>query len=263
MYLLVMGYGACMIDGYPFSPEVGFFVHATDALAEASPEPIERRAVSLGGFPVTRVVKHFEPRIISAGPAIVVLQFGSSDCVMPLSDRGPVRFLKRLLHALRRPKPKSCSTGASSSSLSTRDELHPPTMRDRIRWHMASAIGLVTPLKPRTEIEQYLAAMRQMIERCITDDIRVVVLSPFPFANRHCGLSAEYFSHRLAELCRNYEKATFVDCLSPFIGLPKERVLLSDGMHLSIEAHRILGTVVSEVLKSITVSPPIPAQTDA
>ena len=80
----IRGLGACMIGGYPHREEDSFLHLALEQVRKESTHRIVSSSSTLGGFPITRVPKHLGSRCLAANPNIAVIQFATSDLVVPL-----------------------------------------------------------------------------------------------------------------------------------------------------------------------------------
>src|SRR5882672_11238110 len=80
----IKGFGACMIGGFPHREADSFFHHALERLRKVTVHNVVPSLFTMGGFPINRIPKHFEARCLATHPDIVVLQFATSDLVVPV-----------------------------------------------------------------------------------------------------------------------------------------------------------------------------------
>lgn len=229
MDLRIRAFGACMIGGFPHRYEDSCFYLATERLRRETGQNIVPSIYTLGGFPVTRALKHLPTRCLAANPDIVVLQFGSSDLVVP------VRRNHRQASSVER---KVSPEGANA--------VH------QLRWRVRGIIGDVLRLNPVTPPEDYLETVGQMI-RAIADHQAVpVVLSPFILGAQRSNRIARACVPRLRQMVAAIPGAHFVEVYSALDKHPRRQMLLRDGTHLSLEGQVVVGECLFAALATIT-----------
>ena len=235
----IRAFGACMIGGFPHRPEASFFHHAIQQLrSEAGPNLVPS-LFTFGGFPVTRVAKHLKARCLDARPDIVVLQFASSDLVVPVRryDPGGGHEIHRNVSA------------------------QMPAMADWCRWQLQALIGDVRRLPSVTPVEVYLQTMEQMARTLLESGITPVVLSPFVFGAWRSDRVARFAAGRLPARLAALPGAVYVDAYAALDRQPRRQMLLKDGSHLSLAGHRVVAAALVPLLKNVLlnrekVSPP-------
>lgn len=234
--LRILGFGACMVGGVPHGSEKGFFSLFVQAAQESATVAIQHKTISLGGFPVQRSAVHLH-RVLRWKPDLVVLQFGSTDITVDL--RG------HLLSRIRPNRPYSPRPSGLACSTSP----FAPTSRKRleqfIKLQTVRALG-VEPV--HGGIGPYLGAMKQIASTLGDSGIEAVVLAPFPHGDSSSDHWARIYSSALESEART-GAFRFVDARPALETLPKSRLLLADGLHLSLEGHRILAEVLSDRLR--------------
>ena len=183
-----------MLEGYPHRPENSFFQLALEQLRAASVCKIKTSSYTLGGFPITRVIKHLASHCLAENPSIVVIQFATSDLVVPLR-RKYHRSNHRISRAARRVSDK------------------PANLMNRLNWLLQGLVGDGLRLKSVTPPEVYLETMREIVQILRVHQIIPVVMSPFVFggsrSNRiagECHLKLQEFLYNLpqpASTCLN------------------------------------------------------------
>ena len=221
-----------MLGGYPHRPEDSFFQLALEHLREESSCQITSSSYTLGGFPITRVPAHLTPRCLSAKPNIVVIQFASSDLIVPL----------------RRKRPRHTS-GCHSAPRKVSSES--PRLMNRLIWQIQGLVGDGLQLKPITPPAVYLATMGQITRTFLDHGVTPVVLSPFVFGGRRSNRFAHECTLGLQELLAKSPQTVYVDAYSALARHPRHRTLLSDGTHLSLLGHRIVASALFTQLKSV------------
>ena len=232
--LKIVGFGACMIGGFPDVSE-SFFDIACNFVMEKRSCSIESAVKSLHGFSAPRAEKHLK-KILCLKPDYVVFQFGSSDASSSLD-------LTRL--GLRRRVP--AGTGLKRA-LPPSYKHYSPTPLTLIRWQASSFIGIFLDTTPSTDPQSFILAYERMIGECILADATPVILSPFIFGTRHSMNSAIRYGQLLHELCLKMDGSVFVDCITLLSKFPKSQILLNDAMHLRQLGHQLVGQAVGEAI---------------
>jgi lysophospholipase L1-like esterase len=234
MELKIIGFGACMISGFPFPAEAGFLSHAVHHFQEQHAFPIHHETVTLGGFPVPRAQKHLGRKVLGQRPDVVVLQFGSTDASAPLRRSAVVRLWKK--------KPD-------------RDEkpsVRPAIFKHALKWRLWGIASDLLMVKPVTPLGDYLNAMEQMVRECLAAGSAVIVLSPFVIGSGHSNRLAKNYTQALRRKLNKYPKCYFLDAHSLLMQWPRQQILLSDGFHLSEHGHRVVGERLGEILQNIS-----------
>ena len=215
-----------MIGGFPHRQEDSFFHHAIERLRLETAHNIIDSLFTFGGFPVTRVPKHLKNRCLAAHPDIVVLQFGSSDLVVPLRHR---------------------HHGSRDRQVSKQ----PPTRLDQMKWSLRSGLGNALRLTPVTPPEVYLETVTQLARTLLEHQVIPVVLSPFVFGSRRSDRIARDCAGRLKESLSASPKAVYVDAYAALDRQPRRRMLLRDGSHLSLAGQQVVADVLFPALKNL------------
>lgn len=221
-----------MLGGYPHRPEDSFFQLALEHLREESTCQITSSSYTLGGFPITRVPAHLTPRCLNAKPSIVVIQFASSDLIVPLRRKRTIQM-----------------SGSHSAPRKVSSE--PPRLMNRLIWQVQGLVGDGLQLKPITPPPVYLETMGQITRTFLDHGVTPVVLSPFVFGGRRSNRFAHECSLGLQESLGNSPQTVFVDAYAALARHPRHRTLLSDGTHLSLLGHRIVASALYTHLKSL------------
>ena len=193
MDLKIKAFGACMIGGFPHPAEKSFFYLAVERLQAETNHRIIPSLFTFGGFPVTRVPKHLQPRCLVEQPDIVVVQFASSDLIVPL---------RRNRH--------QHSISSVSRTVSTAN----PGLADRVKWLACGIIGDALRLGPVTPPEIYLPTMEEITRAIAAAGVTPVILSPFVFGSRRSDRLAHDCSGRLQKIIAAIPAAHFVDAYS-------------------------------------------------
>ena len=206
-----------MIGGFPHRQEDSFFHHTLRRLEHVAGCVLVPSIYTFGGFPVTRVPKHFKARCLDTHPDIVVLQFATSDLVVPVRHDGSGS----------RPANHQVTVAA-------------PRLVDWCRWQAQGLVGDVRRLKSVTPLETYLETMVQIVDTLLAHQIVPVILSPFVFGAGRSDRLARVAAGRLQTLLTVLPGAVYVDAYSALAGRPRRDMLLKDGSHLSLAGQQVV-----------------------
>jgi hypothetical protein len=226
--LTIVGFGACMIAGYPHE-DGGFFEVACGRVEESLSRPIQSHTISLDGFPAPRAAKYFKQRVVKFNPDYVVIQFGATDA------QCPIRAKNRL-------------AGYKSKRSAQRSIYYAPTDFTVARWEIASLIAFLRKARPITPLFSYVEAISRMVEDCGSLGATPVVLSPFVFGSRYSSRNAILYANALHELQSRARDMIFIDCIELLSILPKKMILLNDGFHISNAAHNLIGKAIGKAI---------------
>jgi hypothetical protein len=226
-----------MIAGFPHRYEDSCFYLATERLRKESGQNILSSILTLGGFPITHAVKHLPSRCLAAQPDIVVLQFATSDLVVPVR-----RKHRRPHHGLAGRMPSLADRIACD---------HRASAIDQLRWRFDGMIGDWLRLAPVTPPEIYLETMCSMARTISEHQAIPVVLSPFVFGGRRSNRIAGDCAQRLPQLLAAIPHARFVDAYSALNRCPRDEVLLRDRCHLTLQGQAIVGECLFASLEKI------------
>lgn len=213
----VVGFGACMIDGYGVGKGNSFYDYFINKLKENMPD-VKSRVISLGGFPINRVIKYLDKRVVSLNPLITVVQFGSTDLTIKLSSK-----IKNVYPTINRPE----------SSLSNSNVFH------LIRWYAKGLISCFLRIKPLTSKEVYLDNIETIIDRLSSKSL-VIVLSPFPRGDWYTNCFIQEYIKGL-KMFEGKHNTIIIDCYAILSSYTRTKILLNDGFHLSREGHAAVG----------------------
>jgi len=219
-----------MIGGFPHRQEDSFLHLAVERLRRETKHHIVDSLFTMGGFPITRVPKHLQARCLAVRPDIVVLQFGSSDLIVPV---------RRHHHH------------GSSTPVHHNVSARLPNLLDRLKWRLLSALGDGFNLPPATPPEIYLATVTQLARTLIEHQVTPVVMSPFVFGARRSDRIARDCAGRLQQSLSALPKAVYVDAYGVLDRQPRRRMLLRDGSHLSLAGQQVVAEVLFPALKNI------------
>ena len=218
-----------MINGFPHKTG-GLFEVACGFVEKSLSRSVQSNVIDLGGFPAPRAEKYLK-RALNSKPDYVVIQFGSTDAACSI-----------------RARHHSISPSSNSGDSYERVGFHPPTAFTFARWQIASLAGFFWNTGPTTPLNSYIEAIGHMVDHCMSAGITPVVLSPFVFGSRHSMRSAILYSNALRELHSRVKHMIFVDCIRLLSKYSKSRILLNDGMHLSLLGHNLIGEEIGKAI---------------
>lgn len=231
MNLRVVGFGACMVSGYPLPKEASFLRHAARKIQAGSADTVEVETVCLEGFPAGRAQKYLGKKVLSRQPDIVVLQFGSTDACAPLRRGFGVR---QWLARRRRPRSEVAPI--------------PARWNDPLKWKLRGLASDILFAAPFSTRDEYVSALSNMAEQCRAAGCAVVVLSPFVMGSQRSNRIARTYARALNKGLTRHRNVLFLDAHGLLSRESRRQVLLYDGFHLSACGHQVLGEALAEVL---------------
>lgn len=222
--LKLLGFGACMIKGYPLDSK-GFFYVAAEEVRAWTPMNVQADVLSFGGFPAHRAAKHLQSQAVPRSPDYLIIQFGSTDAACPL---------RKSRVGAKRPRKATPAKPASLFSI--------------WRWQLRSAVCFVAKPEPISALDVYLAAMESIVSGCIASSITPIVLSPFILGGAYSLRSAKAYTESLKEMLHKFPEAIFIDCIVVLSQLPRAKALIADGVHLSELGHRRVGLALAAAI---------------
>ncbi len=228
----IRAFGACMIGGFPHRYEDSFFHLALERLKRETKIELAPSIFTLGGFPVTRVPKHLATRCLAAQPDIVVLQFGASDLIVPI-------------------RRASGHSGSGLSPVQRTVSTKPPTLKSLLKWRFRALLAEMLQLPTVTPPKIYLETMIQLAQTLLAHRVIPVVVSPFVFGGSRSDRCARGCAARLQAGLSALPQAVYVEAYAALDRHPRRRMLLSDGTHLSLAGHQVVGESLFPSLKKL------------
>ena len=227
----IVGFGACMLRGYPLGEKYSFFSLLTDQMEKSSRVPIEKSIVPLDGVPLIRAIKYFESKILSLNPDVLILQFGNQDVSVQLG-----KYLRNKF------KPVSVLEDVVSKNFKSQLDIKPYEVKlsISIMLFLKYAIGRAFNIGPTNgALEESANAVVKISKICNENRIKLVVLSSFPSNDFLHNLYGRYYAFMLNSLSTKHNYV-FVDLHEILKRYDNSHILLSDGCHLSILGHKIV-----------------------
>jgi hypothetical protein len=235
--LKIVGFGACMISGYPHKT-AGFVEIACRRVEKVLSRPVQTNIVSLGGFHAPRAVKYLRAKALKFNPHYVVLQFGATDAQCPVRNKNrPTQWLGGGKHSI----------GGSSGVVSEVVSIHGKSTNafSHLRWGLITLIGYLRRLKPITPLPEYISAIERMVRECQSAGVTAVVLSPFVYGSQYTMRYAKAYTKALHQLRSVIPTMVLIDGVELLRKFPKSQVLMHDGFHLSQVGHQIVGEAIA------------------
>ena len=224
-----------MINGDPFLPEDSFFCKATLALKDELPLAVETSVISLPGLPINRAIKYYKRKIKPLRPDIVVVQFGSTDSVIPIR--------KRLGKLGRATTPPPVDNSGKPS---------------RLKWWFKSLIAELLLLNPITDEKTYIESIRCIITQAQTTSTAVVLVSPFVLASSRSNRCSRKYTQCLKRVVTQTPGVYCLDAHTLLSAHPKRTVLCPDGLHITPLAHQLIAVELTRLLTTISRLNPMP-----
>jgi hypothetical protein len=234
--LRIVGFGACMISGYPHKTG-GMLEVACNLTEKRLCRPVRSKIISLGGFPAPRAERYLQSKVLNFNPNYLVIQFGSTDANCPIR---------------RGSRPSSHGLGPSNPS-SEYYHSQPTNLLSPLRWELVSLIGYLRRIDAITSIPKYVAAILRMAKACREMEAVPVVLSPFVYGSRYTMRNAIAYTSALRELAK-VQDMILIDCVGALKNLPKASILQHDGFHLSLIGQEMVGRAIAESITADVLS---------
>jgi len=231
--LRIAGFGGCLISGYP-NKAPSLFEVACDVVQQELSIPIQRKLISLHGRTAPRAEKYLS-QVLTENPQFVLFQFGASDVVCAVRQNSASAMTSK------RSSRSIASRGESSSKREVANSIPPYSELRAVRWEITSLVAAIRKLEPVTPLASYNAAMKRMIDSCLTAGAVPVILSPAVFGHRYVARRAVSFGEALSKIVADRPNTVFIDCLCILKDYHKSLVLLGDGVHLTEFAQELIG----------------------
>ena len=225
----ITGLGACMIGGYPHDTG-SFYDLACEDIAARCDVEVQRHVHSLGGFPAPRAAKYLAKKVLPEKPDYVVIQLASLDALCPV-----------------RKGPSSSARGSSFDGPSA-VQVKSASLTSRMRWLVASVLGVVLHLEPTTPLPQLLEVMDFMIQQCLDQRATPVIIGPFVYGSMYSMRNGLRYADALRTLAAKRAGAIFVDATPSLRRFSKTRTLQADGFHLSKLGHALVAEQVASAV---------------
>lgn len=236
----IVGFGACMIDGFPFDKNKSFFSLFINKLNNEYGGCIESDVISLNGFKIERAVKHIR-KVISKNPDLVIIQFGALDARANLKDY------------LNKDKPaKNVESHAYYKIPYIVKNKCVKQFKLFVKYSIKHIIMRVIGLSP-TSVQSFTYNLNKIIAPLIEDGCKVVVVSPFIQDDIYTNFQIKRYMKEIIALEKKYGIIS-INCCPHLSKYNIFNVLMSDGVHLTKKGHEIVANILFEKLKSSITS---------
>lgn len=222
--ITVVGFGACMITGYPVDETAGFL---RMAIARAQPEvdaEIECSIATLTACQAPAAVERLEENVFPHHPDIVVLQFGPSDTKIAV---------RRAWHEVLGRQKKTSKAPVLVAN-------RPANLGNRMNAFFRGCAGLALGARPVTSRSDYRQSIAKMVDSVISIGAYPIVCTPFVFDNFLSDAWARCYSCDLTADFAGRTDVCVIDAWKLLAQYPRSQTLLHDGFHLSQWGHEVL-----------------------
>ena len=244
----IVGFGACIITGYPVDENAGFL---RMAIAQAQPEidaEIKYRIATITACQAPMAAEKLEENVFSDHPDIVVLQFGQSDAKIAVRRA----WHEMLGHERKRSKAPILVAN------------RPPNLANRLDSFWRGFAGIILSAQPVTSRSAYRESIAKMVDAIVSIGAYPIVFTPFVFDNFLSDAWARCYSCDLTDDFAGRTDVCVIDGWKLLAPYPRHQMLLHDGLHLTQWGHEILAQhlkpklverIQACVTKSRTVTP--------
>ncbi|QAA34760.1 MULTISPECIES: SGNH/GDSL hydrolase family protein [Clostridium] len=234
----IVGFGACLIEGFPHESNVSFFNQLLDSLSSKN-NIYDNEIVSLGGFPITRAKKYLDKKVIKVKPDIVILQFGTTDVDIKIKKTLSRRF--NLKYSSSNIDMKLRNVERLNYSYFNRFKL-------LLKSFIKHLVAKILRVEPVTNIKDYIDSMEEIITSLNSHGIKVVVLAPFIQLDYLTNVRINRYIDKLSDLLKKNNNFYLVNCNSELLKQEKSEIFIFDGIHFTEKGHSIIASKISEVL---------------
>lgn len=220
----IVGYGGCLITGYPMPEEAGFMRIAVAGAQVETGTEIELKLFGRHACPATQAAEHLEEEVLVRRPDIVVLQFGQSDAKVAVTRLWNETFGRRM------------HTSGPPRVIFEK----PMTRRRRVSLFLRACGGLIVGAKPFTSRTDYRRSIAEVVEAVVAPGAYTIVITPFVFENFLADAWARCYSSDLESDFAGRTDVSVINGWNLLAEYPRAKMLLHDGLHLSRAAHEVL-----------------------
>ena len=238
----VVGFGGCMIDGFPWGSEESFLAKALEQYANATGDSPPSQTIAIHFFTMGKASHFFDSRVLKKDPQTLVVQFGYVDSNIYFKG-----FLKKLFFRFSGQGDKKVES-VKKSELTDFETPYEYTFKTALGKHCKLCICTILRVPPQfTTYKEYEEGVRTIAGKAREHHIHVHFLTPLIDCDPYHRKLAQVYHKILKRLQPEYGYS-IVDCLTPLSKLPPSKILLSDGWHLSKFGHGIVAEKLTESL---------------
>lgn len=234
----IVAFGGCMTGGYPFSRKESYFTKAIQNLSRNLNEhQIDEHHYIVNGCTFVQASVFMDEIIYQNKPDIAVIQFGMDTLTSVRSLFSFSIFPKKLNYESNQRK--KITSKAHSKNL--------------LKWKILGFFSSLLKIKPLMNQELYMERLLETVAECHKRGIKVIMMTPFCLGNSWSNRLSKIYSEEVEKASLDH---SFI-CLNSWKALsaqPLEKILLSDGHHLSIEGHQILSRVLQDKIQELILT---------
>jgi len=221
--LSILGFGACLVTGYPLPEGCGFLQMAVEGTRLELDTEIDLEVVSITACTAPKAMTRLAEDVLLRRPDIVVLQFGQSDVKVA------IRRLWREVLGQQRPTRQPVLVSEK-----------PLSFRNRTDSFVRACAGLAIGANPFSSRSEYRQSIASMVETLVAAGIYPIVFTPFVLDNFLSDAWARCYSRDIVDDFQGRDDVCVINGWEPLSHYPRRKTLLHDGIHLSRLAHQVI-----------------------
>lgn len=241
--LKIFGFGSCLITGFPFVWNDGFFGICSNELLKDF--ELNLGMYAMHGSTADKGCQNIKDVAGMIDGSVVILQFGNTDVSIPLRNR--IRHMFGLRRYQSRDMKNCPVTIENSYSFLEHVNVVAPNMWTVMQWCIEGVIRACFCMKPRISSYGYANKLRLLIRE-------VSALGGIPFVVGPTVIG-DFFTDKYSAMYNELAKrvsygcgAIYVDSRHATRNVRNADVLLADGQHLSSVGHQLVGKSISQAI---------------
>jgi lysophospholipase L1-like esterase len=222
--ITIVGFGACIITGYPVDETGGFLRMAISRVQPEVDAEIKYSIATITACQAPTAAERLEENVFPHNPDIVVLQFGQSDAKI----------------AVRRAWNEVLGREKKRSKMPVPVANRPANLGNRMNALFRGCAGLALGARPVTSRSVYRQSIAKMVDSVISIGAYPIVFTPFVFDNFLSDAWARCYSCDLTADFAGRADVCVIDGWKVLAEYPRSQTLLHDGLHLSQWSHEVL-----------------------
>lgn len=235
----IVGFGTCMIGGFPYNSNKSFFTQLINQLKLSDYNVEFSKVISLGGFPIDRAKKHLNKKVISLNPDWVIIQFGTTDVSIDVK-----KSLSKIFNI--------DTTSTISDSSRAAELINQPLQHNFfiyfLKYFFKNLLIKFFKIKPITPMDIYISSIEDIIDTLNKNNINVIILAPFIQLDNFANIRINQYIEKVNELKEKYN-FHFLNCNTELKKYKKMDIFLCDGFHLTAKGHLIVANQLKEIFE--------------
>lgn len=242
----IFALGSCLITGFPYVWEHGFFGVCCRELSKYF--KLEINMYAMHGSTAHKGLNRISDIANVISGNVVIIQYGNTDVSIPLKSKLH-RFWRRITGAKRKKSPFDglIVNLGNSHSICVDVNIAPARERTKIQWFIEGTIRKVLLMKPKVSANDYEYSIAGLISAVLNNGGLPVVVGPTCFGDYYSDTYSRRYN-QIAKLTSQRYHAIFIDSRLALAHKERVDVLLSDGQHLSELGHELIG---KEILRTL------------